>query len=245
MQFECVVHYNLLLYYRNQVSVGDTKRQDSLDFVPLLALEELEKLRNNMSLFQSGEKLPMRSNTKSPMYRYLYGSMGGSTLESLAESDVVADGTSSGSDMELLVGESLISLDEKDNSSKQSRLGLHRNHLSHSSNGGFSLSSFSTKQREEKRSHSYVTCLVCVFMSLSLVSSILALLAMSPSRPLLPHRLKSSSAGMTSPQLSFESVDRYDYGDPVENFVFKDLFHPNLLNSREGDPRTFVFPYPT
>jgi hypothetical protein len=44
--------------------------------------------------------------------------------------------------------------------------------------------------------------------------------------------------------IPFPSVERADYGDPVEGFIDLDLFHPNLL-SDDSDIRTFVFPFPT
>lgn len=43
--------------------------------------------------------------------------------------------------------------------------------------------------------------------------------------------------------IPFPSVDRGDYGDPVEGFIDMNLFHPSLVSTTK--PRTFVFPFPT
>jgi hypothetical protein len=44
--------------------------------------------------------------------------------------------------------------------------------------------------------------------------------------------------------IPFPLVDRSEYGDPVEEFIDMDLFHPSLIAPPET-PHAFVFPFPT
>jgi endoglucanase Acf2 len=60
---------------------------------------------------------------------------------------------------------------------------------------------------------------------------------------LFPHTSQPLPPAQTA-FMPFLSVERADYGDPVEGFIDLDLFHPNLL-SDDSDSRTFVFPFPT
>ena len=61
-----------------------------------------------------------------------------------------------------------------------------------------------------------------------------------------PSLLSSSTQTTAHFDIPFQHVDRTDFGDPVQDFIDMDLFHPSLINANDDDAASaFVFPFPT
>jgi endoglucanase Acf2 len=133
-----------------------------------------------------------------------------------------------------LVGEELISTD---NEGEEPVIGLlkspgHHNHQQPTMPFGVSTN------RDGSNSSGGSSCGICSVVLLLLFASGMIVATV---HHMVPH---ASAPMMQTFTMPFPQVDRTQFGDPVEDFINMDLFHPDLI-APPGSQRAFVFPFPT
>jgi Glycosyl hydrolase family 81 N-terminal domain len=177
-----------------------------------------------------------------PQYHYFYGSLG--STEGRGEDAVTRGESSAEQEHESLIGEELVPTDHEldtPNGSEQDLQhmvitnGRHKKRTSDASSkpwfvfGAASQSVGSTLSKNNALGRFIGIILLTILMSALLIIW-------------FPH----TAPPLTSSQaiyIPFPSVDRGEYGDPVEGFINVNLFHPTLLSDTQS--RTFVFAFPT
>jgi endoglucanase Acf2 len=126
-----------------------------------------------------------------------------------------------------LVGEELVSTDNEGETELHSLIG---NGMKKKSSEG------KTTSATRKSSMSFGIGTIVIFLVIACAVAVLAVL-------LIPHTSDPLPESQTF-TIPFPQVDRSEYGDPVEDFINMDLFHPSLIAPPET-PHAFVFPFPT
>jgi hypothetical protein len=176
-----------------------------------------------------------------PQFHYFYGSLGGT--EDGRGDGIAARGESSAEqEHESLIGEELVPTDHELDTPNGSEQDLQHMVITNGRNKRSSDASsskpwfvFGAKQSVGSAlSNNGLGRFIGIILLTILMSALLIIWFPHTAPPL------TSSQAIYIP---FPSVDRGDYGDPVEGFINVNLFHPTLLSDTEH--RTFVFAFPT
>ena len=193
-----------------------------------------------------GRPLGARSR---PQYHYFYGS---------TEAADLADSDAGGNDQEhdSLIGEELVTTDHEEemtpNSSErdlQHVLITNGNHTkpwffqsptsAHNNNTVTTNSNNGTDSNQRgtgggmMNSYGLGRIIPIILLAIGISALLIAFLP----------RTSNTTPMSNGSYIPFDQVQRSEFGDPVDGFVDKSLFHPTLLSVES--PKTFVFPFPT
>ena len=169
-----------------------------------------------------------------PQYHYFYGSTTGTGDQ--GSEDAATLGTAE-QEQESLIGEELVSTDHEGEEHTPNNSDYDLQHLVITNGSASSGYKSSNGSRSGGVGVPFSNGLGRIIVIIGLAIGMGALLII-----LFPHTSEPAIPSLDI-EIPFPSVDRGDYGDPVEGFIDMDLFHPSLLSTTE--PRAFVFPFPT
>ena len=208
-----------------------------------------------------------------PTYHYLYGSVGNSsppppppvddeTNNSNSAAHLLNTSVESGVsvntvDQESLVGEGLIATDTEPEDEADKAFRSHDGDFEQllMTNGSEGMPSFlgrSIREKDRRKPWGYLILspalyFVALLMLVAILSCAIALVVF-PNRSILPFSGGTATRPATSEanfRMPFPRADRVDYGDSVDRFMVKDLFHSELLYKGTDPSRVFTFPFPT
>jgi endoglucanase Acf2 len=189
---------------------------------------------------QSQTKHQQQQQTRKSQFHFFYGStketatmMNPSTNDRIvpaagSNNSLSEDGENNQNEHDSLVGEELVSTDNEGEQELQSLVNNGRKRKPKISKN--------LKTAASSLTSSFGIGSIVIFLVIAGAGAFLAVL-------LIPHNSDPLPETQTF-SIPFPLVDRSDYGDPVEDILNMDLFHPNLI-APPGSSQAFVFPFPT
>jgi len=184
----------------------------------------------------------------------------GSLLNTSVETVDSAVTTHTQTDQDSLVGEGFIATDTEDESERLREGRGDFQQLLMTNGGGGGFNSFlgrggGVNMKDGRRSwlaychmFSPVLYFVSLLMLVAVLSCGIALIVLPKrSTPSTGSQQTATTPAMSNSnfRISFSKINRVDYGDGVDQFIVKNLFHPELLYQGANPTRTFIFPFPT
>lgn len=160
----------------------------------------------------------------------------------------LAEDDSNQQEQDSLVGEELVSTDNEADmlpaeyqhllGSEVPTGGAKKQNGHHGTGRNSSNGNTNNTNTDGRNSGYYVLCYILVFVLIAGAMSTLVVLLIPHSSDPLPQRQTFT--------VPYKSVVRADFGDPPEEFLNVDLFHPTLIASTQvANQETFIFPFPT